>query len=234
MLLSFILLGINSHKKIKIIQSETSHKIKNIDILHQYYGNRMELPQLIADLVKCVSEIIDKQKIPRLPRGKMSYSQGFKYLSIILSLFFKANVFKVAILYSLNTITFSNPRIFTKTKNSLFKSILHNIDLALSDYNLGSIPTLKNPEYLVKYEQIKSLEVGMPPQINAKINDYIRRLNSMNCLILAKPERNYWKDVKFSKMLTRPLRLLLPMLDDVQSQMIGEVSQDIRNFLGVG
>lgn len=230
---TLILFAVGSFSVLKNVESDSNNRSRNHDLLLKYYENRMELPSLLSELSNICASLINKQKLPKLPDGKLTFREKMKIFEIAGNLAMRTNIFKWLTLGLFGLVTFWNSKALIKQKAVIITSIMFNLNVVLNQYNLGAIPASKNKDYIVCHTKVKALEVRLPPKLIKKIDTSIKIINSMNCMLLLRPERSIWKQVPFFKRFKNSMPYLMEAVGTIERTLVGEISQDINSYLGV-
>lgn len=233
--ISFILIlfSVGSFSVVKNVELDTNNRTANHALLLKYYENRMGLPTLLSELSNTCASLINKQRLPKLPERKLTFREKMKVFEFIGNFVMRTNIFKWCMLGLLGLITLGNSRALLKQKAVLITSIMFSVNIELSRYNLGAIPASKNKDYIICHEKVKVLEVGLPPKLIKKIDTSIKIINSMNCMLLLRPERNIWKQAPIFKRFKSSMPYLMEAVGTIERTLVGEISQDINSYLGV-
>lgn len=218
-------------KRLQIDQQRWSRLRQEKIEYRKSYENKKELPEKLLSLDRILTKGIEHQKLSDnqfilLMKGTFNW-MSWPILIIV-------------------AVTYGNPitrRMFQKLHFNFTVQTAIRMNTLLKNYRIGTLPITTDKSYNTLYQEIITLENGLPPKIIAHINLAILLSNVINCLRLINAGQPFWKKLKYKtpmqEKLYQPLVLKLKdglsyltlQIDDSMSKIRAQVSTDIEGFL---
>ncbi len=191
--------------------------------------NKRHIPDKLFELDKYFAKRISEQNV-----------SGVVFLSV-LKRWFVWYEFPYLILITITWSTAITRRIFKMAHFNFVIGRANKVNAILQDYKLGTWVIIEEDGYKSIYDEIRELEVGLPPNVTNKINRVIALSVVLHSLKLLNLKQSVWKKFSYPRIM-EPLIIAMRIglqscsgiVDNAMSSLQAGVAKDIEEyFLGV-